>query len=227
MAVCGDCDATYTAGNSRGPGWREFAGTLGQSQAGRQAGSGMARSRAKARLNWVSQGQRWGRCRVRRRAERVIRPAREKNRRRRVLVVTTCSPRPVRAVQRARSPSLYRQPGGETARRHVVQPHAVRSRMAFSLGVTAMIGLVQSPIAVGDEAVIAVGGEASRASALTRRTMSRTGAVPGSPWKGCRWSRPHRRRRPSSESASGIASISRSLLCWPHELAADGYQLWV
>ena len=35
----------YAAGNARGPGWREFAGTLGQSQAGRQAGSGMARSR--------------------------------------------------------------------------------------------------------------------------------------------------------------------------------------
>ena len=41
-------------------GWREFAGTLGQSQAGRQAGSGMARSRAKARVNWDSQGQRGG-----------------------------------------------------------------------------------------------------------------------------------------------------------------------
>ena len=78
----------YTAGNSRGPGWREFAGTLGQSQAGRQAGSGMARSRAKARVNWDSQGQRWGRCRVRRRAERVIRPTRAKTRRLRVLVVT-------------------------------------------------------------------------------------------------------------------------------------------
>ena len=63
-----------------------------------QAGSGMARSRARARLNWVSQGQRSGRCRVRRRAERVSRPAREKNRRRRVLVVTRCSPRPMRAV---------------------------------------------------------------------------------------------------------------------------------
>ena len=50
------------------------------------------------RLNWVSQGQRWGRCE----AAGRIRPAREKNRRRRVLVVTTCSPRPVRAVQRAR-----------------------------------------------------------------------------------------------------------------------------
>ena len=92
----------YAAGNSRGPGCREFEGTLGQLQAGRQAGSGMARSRAKARLNWVSQGQRWGRCRVRRRAERVRRPARAKNRRRRVLVVTICSPRPMRAVQRAR-----------------------------------------------------------------------------------------------------------------------------
>ena len=44
----------------------------------------MALSRARARLNWVSQGQPCGRCKVRRRAERVIRPAREKNRRRRV-----------------------------------------------------------------------------------------------------------------------------------------------
>ena len=66
----------YAAGDSRGPGWREFAGTLGQLQAGRQAGNGMACSRAKARLNWVSQGQRRGRCKVRRRAERVIRPTR-------------------------------------------------------------------------------------------------------------------------------------------------------
>ena len=47
----------------------------------RQAGSGIARSRARARLNWVSQGQRRGRCRVNRRAERVIRPARAKTRR--------------------------------------------------------------------------------------------------------------------------------------------------
>ena len=31
------------------PGWREIAGTLGQLQAGRQAGNGMACSRAKAR----------------------------------------------------------------------------------------------------------------------------------------------------------------------------------
>ena len=68
----------------------------------RQAGSGMARSRARARPNFSCHGQLCGRCRVRRRAERVIRPAREKNRRRRVLVVATCSPRAMRAVQRAR-----------------------------------------------------------------------------------------------------------------------------
>ena len=68
----------------------------------RQDGRGSARNRARARLNWASQGQRWGRCKVRRRAERVSRPAREKKRRRRVLVVTTGSPRPMRAVQRAR-----------------------------------------------------------------------------------------------------------------------------
>ena len=56
----------------------------------RQAGSGMARSRARARLNRSSQGQRRGRCRVNRRAERVIRPAKAKTRRLRVLVVTIC-----------------------------------------------------------------------------------------------------------------------------------------
>ena len=35
----------------------------------RQAGSAMARSRVRACLNWVSQGQRCGRCRVRRCAD--------------------------------------------------------------------------------------------------------------------------------------------------------------
>ena len=83
-ALCGSCDARdgeriRSRGLSR-PGWREIAGTLGQLQAGRQAGNGMACSRA-TRLNWVSQGQRRGRCKVRRRAERVIRPTRAKTRR--------------------------------------------------------------------------------------------------------------------------------------------------
>ena len=74
----------------------------GRRQRCRQAGNGRARNRARARLNWVSQGQRFGRCKVSWRAERVSRPVREKKRRRRVLVVTTGSPRPMRAVQRAR-----------------------------------------------------------------------------------------------------------------------------
>ena len=124
-------------------------GLAGESVAGRrQAGSGRARNRARARSNWASQGQRCGRCSVRWRAERVIRPAREKNRRRRVLVVTTCSPRPMRAVQRAKvvGHHLYRQPGGvggEAARGEMVQPHTVLevSDGILDLGVAAMVGL--------------------------------------------------------------------------------------
>ena len=105
-ALCGSCEARdgeriRSRGLSR-PGWREIAGTLGQLQAGRQAGNRMTRSRARARLNCSSQGQRRGRCKVRRRAERVIRPAKAKTRRLRVLVVRVPSPRPIRAVQWAR-----------------------------------------------------------------------------------------------------------------------------
>ena len=136
----------------------------------RQAGSGMARSRARARLNCSSQGQRLGRCRVIRRAERVSRPARAKTRRRRVLVVTICSPRPMRAVQRARvGHHLYRQPGavgGEAARGEMVQPDAVLevAYRILDLGVAAVVSLQFQglPVPVGDEAVIAVGGEESQ-----------------------------------------------------------------
>ena len=108
MAMAGGIRRGQARGAPRGLTWRELAGTMGCPVSGsgddgrRQAGSGRARNRAKARLNWFSQGQRWGRCKVRRRAERVSRPAREKKRRLRVLVVTSCSPRPMRAVQRAR-----------------------------------------------------------------------------------------------------------------------------
>ena len=128
----------------------------------------MARNRARARLNWVSQGQRRGRCRVSRRAERVSRPAREKTRRRRVLVVTVCSPRPMRAVQRARlwAHHLGGQPGtvgGEAPRGEMVQPDAVLEVPdgILDLGVAAMISLQLQgiPVPVGDEAVIAVAGE--------------------------------------------------------------------
>ena len=78
-----------TEGTARGPGWREFAGTfgcaVGSSVADGAVRSGVEWLEARARLNWVSQGQGWGRCRVSPApAERVIRPAREKNRRRRV-----------------------------------------------------------------------------------------------------------------------------------------------
>ena len=76
-------------GDTRGLGWREFAGTLGWPAGSvpegcRQTGCGIACSRARAQLNFSAQGQRSGRCRVRRRADRVRRPAREKTRRRRV-----------------------------------------------------------------------------------------------------------------------------------------------
>ena len=60
---------------------------------------------------------------------------------------------------------LYRQPGavgGEAAGRHVVQPDAVLevAYRILDLGVAAMVGLQfeHLPIAIGDEAVIAVGG---------------------------------------------------------------------
>ena len=149
MALCGSCDArdgerirsrelsrtglARVCGDVRLGGWRVSC------DGRRQAGSGIARSRARARLNWVSQGQRCGRCRVRRRAERVSRPAREKNRRRRVLVVAICSPRPIRAVQRARlwaitctasqAPLAAKRPDGMWFR---PTPY-LRSRMAFSI----------------------------------------------------------------------------------------------
>ena len=153
----------YAAGNARGPGWREFAGTLGQLQAGRQAGSGMARSRAKARVNWDSQGQRRGRCRVRRRAERGDPsgqgedPPPEGLGGHHPLAQTN----PRRPAGQVVGHHLYRQPGavgGETPRRHVVQPDAVLEVAygVLDLGVAAMIGLQFQglPIAVGDEVVM-------------------------------------------------------------------------
>ena len=57
--------------------WREPRSRAG-AVSGRQAGSGIARSRASAAASCPAQGQRFGRCRVHRRAEWVSRPAREK-----------------------------------------------------------------------------------------------------------------------------------------------------
>src|SRR5665647_1586460 len=68
----------------------------------RQAGGGIARSVARAAVKLTAHGQRAGRWRVTRRAERVSRPGTLNSRRRRTFVVTIPSPRPMRAVQRAR-----------------------------------------------------------------------------------------------------------------------------
>ena len=58
---------------------RRSVGRMAGQRAGcrRQDMRGKARNRARVRLSWYSQGQRWGRCRVRRRAERVSRPVRD------------------------------------------------------------------------------------------------------------------------------------------------------
>ena len=95
-------------GAPRGLTWRELAGTFsgpdGESAAdGAPSGwewYGSQSSEGATELGFP--GPALGRCRVRRRAEWVSRPAREKSHRRRVLVVTICAPRPMRAVQRAR-----------------------------------------------------------------------------------------------------------------------------
>ena len=89
---------------------------------------------------------------------------------------------------------LDRQPGGvgsEAARGEMVQPHAVLevSNGVLDLGMAAVVRLQfqRLPIPVGDEGVIAVGGEGSQLGTgvgLTRRTMSRTDAASGSLWKG-------------------------------------------
>ena len=116
--------------------WWMRAGMVGQLPALRSGGK---RQDAQSGQGWASQGQRRGKCGVRRQAERVSRPARERNRRRRVLVVTTCSPRPMRAVQRARLCAITctasqaalaaKRPDGRWLR---PTPY-LRSRMAFSI----------------------------------------------------------------------------------------------
>ena len=88
-------------------------------------------------------------------------------------MVTTCSPRPIRAVQRARlsaitcnacqAPFGKLRIGGEAARREMAPPHTVLevSDGVLDLGVAAMIGLQFQglPVPVGDEVVVAVAGE--------------------------------------------------------------------
>ena len=104
-----------------------------------QEGSGRGRSRVRALLNWFCQGRSWGRCTVRRRALRVRRPVREKQRRRRVLVVVTGSPRPMRVVQPAKlwamtcTTSQAASAGKRPEGRWLNPTPYFRSRVAFSL----------------------------------------------------------------------------------------------
>ena len=106
------------------------------------------------------------------------------------LLTQTDARRPVPGVRH----HLDGQPGGvggEAARGEMVQPDAVLevSDGMLDLGVAAMVGLQFQGILVpvGDEAVIAVGGEEGQLGTgrgFTLRTMSRTGAASGSLWKG-------------------------------------------
>ena len=102
----------------------------------------------------------------------MILPAREKKRRRRVLVVATGSPRAMRPAQRARFWAMTcttsqapfgKLRTGEAPRGEMVQAHAVLEVPdgVFDLGVAAVAGLQFQGLAVpvGDECVIAVGGE--------------------------------------------------------------------
>ena len=160
----------------------------------------------KARLNFSAQGQRSGRCRVNRRAERVSRPAREKNRRRRVLVVAIRSPRPIRAVQRARlwaivwtasqAPLAAKRPEG----RWFSPTPYLRSRMAFSSrrwcsSSNSPSRSVMKPAVFGEEGQLGTGRR------LHPPDVSRSLPRP-------RWSRPHRRHRPPVRSASRHLRVS-------------------
>ena len=73
---------------------------------------------------------------MRRRAERVIRPTRAKTRRLRVLVITVRSPRPIRAVQRARLCAITwtASQRGSDQRQHLV-PSVRPSRRAAEVKV--------------------------------------------------------------------------------------------
>ena len=95
-----DLTGGVSRGVPRGASWGESEGLT--SGSGAIGPSGRVRSLSRALFTCSCQGQPLGRCRVVRRAFRVIRPAREKKRWQRVLVVTNCWPKAIPAVQRAR-----------------------------------------------------------------------------------------------------------------------------
>ena len=134
----------------------------------RQAGSGKARNRARARSNWASQGQRCGRCRgeAARRAGEPSGQGEEpppQGLGGYYLLTETDARRPAGQVV---GNHLDGQPGGvggEAARGEMVETHAVLQVPdgVLDLGVAAVVGLqIQGvAVAVGDEGVIAVAGE--------------------------------------------------------------------
>ena len=160
----------YAAGNSRGPGWHEFAGKLGQLQAGSQPRPG----------EW--NGSQSGHGASELGFPRPMLGKMQSEAARRAGDPSHQSEDPPPEGFGGRDPftqadagcpagqvvrhHLYSQPGavgGEAPRGHVVQPDAVLevAYRILDLGVAAMISLQfqHLPIPVGDEAVIAVGGE--------------------------------------------------------------------
>ena len=189
----------------------------------RQAGRGMACSRARARLNCSFQGPALGKMEGQSACRAGDSSGRGKDRSSEglggddLLTEGRCG---LSSGPGSAGHHVYRQAGavgGEAARGEMVQPHAVLE-VAYRIvdfGVTAMIGLQfqRVPVLVGDEAVIAVGGEERQL-----RTGRRLHPPDDEPYRrgvrvgfgtGCRWSRPDRRRRPSSkESASRHLRVS-------------------
>ena len=121
-----------------------------------------------ATANWASQGQRWGRCKVRRRVRAGEPPW--KRSARGVLVVRICSPRP-RAPSSGQvvgdhlpvsvGPLRHAQDGGEAARGEMVEPaRRLEARMAFRSrrGCDGRLEIQAFPPSRGDEAVRAEGG---------------------------------------------------------------------
>ena len=178
MAVCGSCDARdgerirsrelSRTGLARVCGDLRLSGGWVGRRRCRQAGSGMARSRAKARLNFLSprpairkmQGQ--PACRAGEPSGQGEEPPTEGLGGGYPLSQTD----PRRPAGQVVGHRLDGQPGavgGEAARGEMVQPDAVLE-VAYDildLGVAAMVSLQfeQLPVPVGDEAVIAVDGE--------------------------------------------------------------------
>ena len=159
-----------TLAERAGASWRgrSVVRALGQLQSGRQAGSGIARSRAKALLNWVSQGpapwqmQGQSACRAGESSGQGEDPSSERLGGHDLLTQADAGCPAGQVVRH----HLYRQPGavgGEAARGEMVEPDAVLevAYRILDLGVAAMVSLQfeHLPVPVGDEAVIAVGGE--------------------------------------------------------------------